>query len=113
MSRNDNTEPKRRLSVKAAAGIALSAMLALGALAAPAYAGWGDRPGGHQGDNQGGHQDAHRDDDRGRSYGANVYYAPPPVVYVAPYAGTPYYPPPVVYGPAVGVNLPGVSIGIF
>jgi len=37
------------------------------------------------------------------------YYSAPPVVYAAPY----YAPPPVVYGPAVGVNLPGVSIGIF
>ena len=36
------------------------------------------------------------------------YYGAPPVVYGSPY----YYPPPVIYGPGVGINLPGVAIGI-
>jgi hypothetical protein len=34
----------------------------------------------------------------------------PPVVYGAPAYG--YAPPPVVYGPQIGINLPGISIGI-
>jgi hypothetical protein len=33
-------------------------------------------------------------------------------VYAAPVGGYGYYPPPVVYGPAIGITLPGVSIGI-
>ena len=33
--------------------------------------------------------------------------------YGSSYYGSPYYyPPPVVYGPGIGINLPGVSIGI-
>ncbi|HEY5209278.1 MAG TPA: hypothetical protein VIJ42_07525 [Stellaceae bacterium] len=49
--------------------------------------------------------------------GGGGYYAAPPVVYggYSPnyYYGPDYYaPPPVAYGPGIGVNLPGVSIGI-
>jgi hypothetical protein len=41
------------------------------------------------------------------------YYAPPPVVYGGGYYAPGYVaPPPVVYGPGIGINLPGVSIGI-
>jgi hypothetical protein len=54
------------------------------------------------------HRDDHRGGDHHGDWHGGGYRAPPPVVY-----GTPYYaPPPVVYGPAVGVYLPGISIGI-
>ena len=83
---NGNT-PKRRLSAQLLGGVAVSALLALGAFAAPASADW-----------NGG------------------YYNAPPVVYGSPYGnsyyGSPYYAPPVVYGPGVGISLPGVNIGI-
>jgi hypothetical protein len=108
MSTNNETKSKRRLSAKVTAGIAISAMLTLASFAGPAYAGWSDR------DDRGDHHDVHHDDHRGdRNDWHGSYYAPPPVVYGGPYAGPAYYAPPVVYGPAVGVNLPGVTIGIF
>jgi hypothetical protein len=34
------------------------------------------------------------------------------VIYGSPYRYGYGYPPPVVYGPGIGINLPGVSIGI-
>jgi hypothetical protein len=47
--------------------------------------------------------------DRGHERSRGGGYNPaPPVVYGAPA----YYPPPVVYGPAVGIVLPGIAIGI-
>ncbi len=89
-----DTKSKRRLPAKFAAGLAISALLALGTFAVPASA------------------DEHRDDRRGRhdrGHGdccwSGGYYAAPPVVY-APY----YAPPPVVYGP--GIYLPGININI-
>jgi hypothetical protein len=86
----------RPLSAKTAAGMAIAALLALGALAGPAQARWGDR-----------------DDHRGYDYGYNGgYYRAPPVVYRGSYDGPGYYPPPVVYGPGIGISLPGVNIGI-
>jgi hypothetical protein len=88
---------KRHLSGKAAASLALSACLVLGAFVASA----GAQP--RRDDHRGGDRHFDHRDDRGRGY-----YAPPPVVY----GGPAYYPPPVVYGPTIGINLPGVSIGI-
>lgn len=89
-----DTTSKRRLSAKLAGGIAISALLALGAFAAPASADW-------HGDHRG-------------YYGG--YYNAPPVVYGSTYGdgyyGSPYYAPPVAYGPGIGVALPGISIGI-
>jgi hypothetical protein len=87
---------KHRLSAKLVGGLAISALLALGAFA-PANAEW-------------------RDDHREHNWGGG-YYRAPPVVYGSPYGngyyGAPgYYAPPVVYGPAVGIGLPGVNIGI-
>ena len=92
------TTSKRRLSAKLAGGLALSAVLALGAFVAPAHAEW--RDGDHRGHNWGG-----------------GYYRAPPVVYGSSYGssyyGAPgYYAPPVVYGPGIGVNLGGIGIGI-
>lgn len=88
----------RRPSARLAAGIAISALLALGAFAAPASADWNDN-----------HHRGHHNWNGG-------YYHSPPVVYGSPYGsgyyGSPYYYPPVVYGPSVGINLPGVNIGI-
>ena len=95
MTRIIDTGSKRRLSAKLAAGIALSAFLALGTFVASASA----QP--HRDDRRGWD---HRDD-RGRGGG---YYPAPPVVYGGPV----YSAPPVVDGPAVGIYLPGVSIGI-
>ncbi len=60
-----------------------------------------DDRGDHRGGDRRGGGD-HGDGGSGGNYGA------PPVVYAPPG----YYPPPVVYGPAVGIVLPGISIGI-
>jgi len=89
-----------------AVGAAITAMLALGTLAGPANARWADRD-----DHRGDQRTEQRDDHRGEGW-TGGYYAPPPVVYAAPVGGYGYYPPPVVYGPAIGITLPGVSIGI-
>jgi hypothetical protein len=94
---------KRRLSAKLAAGIALSALLALGTVAAPANA--RDRDGENRGDWNGG-------------YYNGGYYNAPPVVYGSSYGSSYYgnspyyYPPPVVYGPGVGLSLPFVNLNI-
>ena len=93
------TTSKRRLSAKLAAGIAISAVLAFGALTAPASA------------------REHHDWDRGGGYYSGGYYRAPPVVYGSPYGSSYYgyapgYSPPVVYGPGIGISLPGISIGI-
>jgi hypothetical protein len=92
-----DTNSKRRLSAKLLAGVAISAILALGAFAAPANADW--------------------DGNHGRYHNWNGgYYYAPPVVYGSPYGGgyygSPYYAPPVVYGPNIGISLPGIGIGI-
>ena len=84
-----DTKAKRRRSARLAAGIIISAVLALGTLAAPANAEW-----------DGNHRKHHHHWNGG-------YYRAPPVVYGSPY---PY--PPVVYGPGIGIGLPGVNIGI-
>lgn len=97
MTQVTDTIPKRRLSVKLLGGIAIAALLALGAFAAPANADW-DR------------------DHRGYHNWNGGYYRSPPVVYGSPYGsgyyGSPYYAPPVVYGPGIGINLGGIGIGI-
>ena len=95
--RYENARP----SAKLAAAVAISAVLALGAFAAPANAEWDGR---HY--------------ERGYNHYYNGgYYAAPPVVYGSPYGGayygSPYYyPPPVVYAPGIGINLGGIGIGI-
>jgi hypothetical protein len=94
-----DTTPKRSLLAKLAAGFAIAAILALGSFAGSADA----RPYHH--------------------YYNGGYYRAPPVVYGSPYRGgyygSPYYggsayyyAPPLIYGPGIGVNLPGLSIGI-
>lgn len=95
-----DTTSKHRLSAKLAAGLAISAMLALGTFAGSASAEerWGEHRGYHHHYNGG-------------------YYRAPPVVYGSPYGGayygSPYYyPRPVVYGPGIGINLPGIGINI-
>jgi hypothetical protein len=93
------TTSKRRLSAKLAAGVVVSAILALGTFAAPAHADWD----GYQ--------------RRGSHNWNGGYYRAPPVVYGSYYGSSyygyaPAYYPPVVYGPSVGINLPGFSIGI-
>jgi hypothetical protein len=90
-----DTKSKRHLSAKLATALAISTILVLGTLVANAEERRDDRRG-----------DDHRGD-RGHAWGGDHYRAPP-VVYGTPY----YYPPPVVYGPAIGITLPGVSIGI-
>jgi hypothetical protein len=95
MTCTDKTPSPRGWSAKLIASVALGAVLVLGVSAVPASARW-DHDNGYGGYN------------RGWSGG---YYRSPPVVYGSPYRYG-YYPPPVVYGPGIGVNLPGVSIGI-
>ena len=97
----------RRIGARAL-GVIAAAALAAGTIgvAAPAFA---DDHHWH------GHRAYH-----GHWHGGGYVYAAPPVVYggYAPgyYYGPDYYaPPPVVYGApgvGVGVNLPGVSIGV-
>lgn len=96
-----DTNSRRHLSARLAAGLVISALLLLGTSLAPAGA--GDRRDDHRGGDR--HGDWH-------GGGGGGYYAPPPVVYGAPYYAPYYAPPPVVYGPSVGVYLPGISIGI-
>ena len=85
-----DTKPKRRLSAKLGAVLAISAMLALGTFATSANA-----------DN-----DRHNNSYHNWNGG---YYRAPPVVYGSPYGssyyGSPYYAPPVVYGPGVGFDI--------
>jgi hypothetical protein len=98
MTCTKDTKSKRRLSAKRAAGVAISVFLVLGTFIASASA------------------EERRDDHRGGDYRGNHdhggpgggYYRAPPVVYGSPA----YYPPPVVYGPAIGIALPGITIGI-
>ena len=99
MTRMIGITSKRRLSAKLAAGVAVSAMLALATFATPASA-RDDYDGYHTG-----------------GYYNGGYYNAPPVVYGSPYGSSyygysPYYAPPVVYGPGVGISLPGLNIGI-
>jgi len=96
MTRIIDATSKRRLSAKLAGGIAISALLALGAFATPASAQYNHYYNGQ--------------------YYNGQYYNAPPVVYGSPYRngyyGSPYYAPPVVYGPSIGISLPFVNIGI-
>jgi hypothetical protein len=96
MTRINGNTSNRRPSAKLVGGLAISALLALGAFA-PANAEW-------------------RDDHHGHNWGGGYYRAPPVAYgsgYGSGYYGAPgYYAPPVVYGPGIGVNLPGVNIGI-
>jgi hypothetical protein len=97
MTRIIGTTSKRYLKVPR--GIAVAALLALGALATPASADWNnDQRGGYYHNWNGG------------------YYNAPPVGYGSPYNngyyGAPYYSPPVVYGPGIGISVPFVNIGI-
>jgi hypothetical protein len=92
MTRSNDIGSKQRLASPAmVTGLAICALVALGSVATQAY---GDE-----------HRDG-RGGDRHGYYGG--YYGAPPVVYGSPY----YYPPPVVYGPGIGINLPGIAIGI-
>jgi len=97
MTQTIDTTSTRRLSAKLAAGVVISALLALGTFAPSASAEW-----------RGDHREHH-------SWNGG-YYRAPPVVYGSAYGpsyyGAPYYAPPVVYGPGIGINLPGVNIGI-
>jgi hypothetical protein len=86
---------KRRLSAELYAGLAISALLAVGTFAGPAEA-----------------QYRHQS-----HYYNGGYYRAPPVVYGSPYGNSYYgnsyyYPPPVIYGPGIGINLGGIGIGI-
>ena len=103
---------KRRLSAKVAAGLAISTVLVLGTLVAPASAdehrgadhrGGGDHRGVERRDGHG--YDGHGYDGHGYDGGRGNYYRAPPVVYGAPYSSPYGYPPPVVYGPGIGINI--------
>jgi hypothetical protein len=84
---------------KLSTGLAIASVLLLGTCIVSASA--DERRNEHKGG------DHHGDRGHERGWGGGSYPAPP-VVYGAPA----YYPPPVVYGPAVGIVLPGISIGI-
>jgi hypothetical protein len=100
MNDGNATRSNRLLSAKFLTGLALATFLAVGAVPTPSVA---------QDDHHDHDRDRDRDHDRDRHDDRRGgYYAAPPVVY-----GTPYYPPPpVIYGPGIGINLPGVAIGI-
>jgi hypothetical protein len=89
------TSTKQTRATRVIASAAIAAFLVLDVSAGPASARWD-------------HRDDHRDSHHGWTGG---YWHAPPVVYGGPtYYG--YYPPPVAYEPGIGVNLPGVHIGI-
>jgi hypothetical protein len=97
MTRISDTRSTRRLSATSAAGFVLALLLVFGTFIASVQA------------------QPYRDDRRGWDHrgdpghgGGGAHYLAPPVVY----GGPAYYPPPVVYGPAIGIVLPGISIGI-
>jgi hypothetical protein len=104
---------KGHLPMKIAAGLAVSAVLLLGTVAAPAEAAGSHGGGGHGGGGHGGGGRGHGGGGyRGGGGGWNRGYYAPPVVYGSPYGspyygyGSPYYyPPPVVYGPGMGLNI--------
>ena len=99
MSSTNDTKSMRRRSAKVAAGVAISAMLALGAFIAPAQAQWTDSYGYYHSGY--------------RHYYTGGYYRAPPVAYSGYYGnGYGYYAPPVVYGPGISLSLPFVSLGI-
>jgi hypothetical protein len=96
MTCNSPQTPRRAAARTRAALFGFSTLLAVGTIAAPAFA--EPHGGGHHGGGRGG---GHRVYRGGRGY-AGGWYAPPPVVYGAPY----YPPPPVVYGPGISINIP-------
>ena len=101
MTRIIDTKSDRHLSAKLAAGLALSAFLLVGTFVASASA---------DNDHRGSWD---HNNDRGNGSWGGSYYVAPPVYYGPRYYSAPaYYPPSVVYGPGIGINLPGVSIGI-
>jgi hypothetical protein len=108
MTRIIDTRSKRRLVAKLVVGLAISAFLLHGTFVPPASAN------GNQSDH---HWNKNNYNRGNGSWGGN-YYVGPPVVYGTPYHGLQYYgspadvPPPVIYSPGIGINLPGVSIGV-
>jgi hypothetical protein len=98
--------PKRHLSKRLAGGFVLAALLTLGTYVAPAGA--QPRHDDHHDDHHGGDRRVVRHDDDRHDYHGGGYYPAPPVVYGGPV----YAAPPLVYGPTIGINLPGLSIGI-
>jgi hypothetical protein len=94
-----DTKPKRHLSAKLVTGLAIAAVLALGAGIGSARA--DDRDRDRHDDYQRGHYEHHE------AHWNGGYYRAPPVVYAEPG----YYraPPPVYYGSGVGISLPGVN----
>jgi len=110
----------RAIGLVAAAALTAGAFAITPAMAADHHGRGGG--GGHAARGGGGHAfhgggHAYRGGGRGYRGGGGGYYGAPPVVYggYSPnyYYGPDYYaPPPVAYGPGLGVNLPGVSIGI-
>jgi hypothetical protein len=101
------TESKRHLPARLAAGLALAAFLVLGTFVASASA-QPHRDDHHGGDHRGGDRGGGDHRGGGPGWGGGGYYVAPPVIYGGPV----YYPPPVIYGPTVGIVLPGVAIGI-
>jgi len=101
-----DTKSRRHPQAKLAAGLAISALLAVGTLPADA----------RDADQQNlpsvyGRYYAAPPIVYGRPYGY-AYYGPPYAYYGPPYPyyGPPYYAPPLVYGPSVG--SPGISAGV-
>jgi hypothetical protein len=97
--------PSKRRPAKLVAGLALSALLVLGAFVASASAENWTAQQTFQKTHQGKQDHDRRGGDRGND-GDRGYYSAPPVVYGAPYGGG-YYgsPPPVVYGPGLNINI--------
>ena len=97
---------KRRLSTTLAAGLALSALLVLGAGIGTARAddrdsrGWDRQENHHHGHWTGGY---YRAPPVVYGYGSGYYTQPAPTYYYAP-------PPPVYYGSGIGVTLPGINL---
>jgi hypothetical protein len=119
----NDTKSNRRLAAKLAAGLAISAMLALGTFTGSASAKDPDAAKDHAAAPARPHaappsrEAARVRDPDGDHRNWNGGYRAPPVVYGSPYRsgyyGSPYnYPPPLVYGPVLGVGVPGLNIRI-
>jgi hypothetical protein len=100
MTKSINAKSGRTITF--AAGLAVAAMIGLGAVVSPASADdrWHD------------HRDGDFRGDRGHGGWGGGWHRAPPVVYGSPYYEPYYAPPPVVYAPTVGIAVPGVTIGI-
>ena len=105
-----DVKSNRHLLAKLAAGLTMSVLLVLGTLVASAGAEAhpADHRGAHHGGDHRGVAPASAAEHRGYHHGGDYRGDRGH----AGRDGDDYRVPPVVYGPAIGINLPGISIGV-